>query len=71
MTLTDAVAAEVRAEMARKRVTQGALARAIGKTQQFVSRRISGEVAFDTDDIDVIARELDVSPLDLLRRAVA
>lgn len=57
--------------MARRRITQRALALAIGKTQQFVSRRVSGEVAFDTDDIDAIAQQLEVSPYELLRRAAA
>jgi transcriptional regulator with XRE-family HTH domain len=71
MTLTAAVAAEVRAEMGRRRITQAELAAGIGRTQQFVSRRISGDVAMDTDDIDQIARHLGVSPLGLLQNAAA
>lgn len=46
-----AVAAEVRAWMGRRRLNQGDLAAALGKSQPYVSRRLSGEVAFDTDDL--------------------
>jgi len=57
--------------MGRRRVTQAELAGALGRTQQFVSRRVSGEVAMDTDDIDHIASHLGINALDLLRRAAA
>lgn len=45
------MAAEVRAWMGRRRVTQTELAAVLGKSQPYVSRRLSGEVAFDTDDL--------------------
>lgn len=54
------VAAEVRAEMARARVSGNALARIVGKSQAYWSRRITGDVAFDVDDLAIIAGLLGV-----------
>lgn len=68
--LTEAVATEVRAEMARRRITQSALADSLGRTQQYVSRRVSGEVAMDTTDIAEFAEHLRVSPRELLMAAI-
>ncbi len=60
-----AVAAEVRAWRGRRRLTQGDLAAALNKSQPYVSRRLSGEVAFDTDDLFRLADlfEIDVCRL--------
>lgn len=55
------VAAEVRAWMGRRRVTQTDLARALGKSQAYVSRRLTGEVPFDLDDILALATFLGVA----------
>lgn len=68
-TFTERVAAEVRAEMARRKVTQTALAKALGCSQAAVGRRLMAEVPMDTDDLERIARHLRVSPLVLLSRA--
>lgn len=54
------VAAEVRAEMARQRMSQVKLAELLGVAQQTISRRIVGEVAFDITELVQIARVLDV-----------
>lgn len=54
------VAAEVRAEMARQRMSQVKLAELLGVAQQTISRRIVGEVAFDITELVEIARLLDV-----------
>jgi cyanate lyase len=69
--LTEAVATEVRAEMARRRVTHSALAAALGRSQMYVTRRTSGEVAMDTTDIADFAENLSVSPRDLLLAAIS
>src|SRR6476661_77591 len=66
-----AVAAEVRAWMGRRRVTQAGLAAILGKSQPYVSRRLSGDVAFDTDDLFALADHFGVSVGRLLGDAVA
>lgn len=55
-----AVAGEVRAEMARKRMTGRELSRLTGKSQPYWSRRLTGDVALDVDDLDAVAALLDV-----------
>lgn len=59
-TITASVAAEVRAELARQRISQQLLAAKLGVSQQWVSRRIAGTVAFDVDELARIARLLGV-----------
>lgn len=56
-----AVAAEVRAEMARKKLTQTDVAQRLGVAQATVSRRLTGEVAFDVAELDQIAGLLGVA----------
>lgn len=58
--ITASVAAEVRAEMGRQRVSQRRIAEVIGLSQQAVSRRLSGEVPFDVAELGRIAAELGV-----------
>ena len=60
------VADEVRAGMARKRVTQQALAAAISLSQAALSRRLRGEVAFDVNELTAVAAHLDIPLSDLL-----
>jgi transcriptional regulator with XRE-family HTH domain len=64
------VAEEVRATMARRRVSGVALARRLGKSQPWISRRLVGDVAFDLDDLEAIATALDVPVAQLLGNAV-
>lgn len=49
--MREAVAGAVRAEMARQRIPQSALADALGLSQQAASRRIRGEVPFDVAEL--------------------
>lgn len=65
------IAANVRAEMARRCYTQTSLARELNRSQQFVSRRLSGQVAFDVHDLDAIATILGIPLTDLIGEAVA
>jgi transcriptional regulator with XRE-family HTH domain len=60
------VAEEIRALMGRRRMSGAALARGIGENQQYVSRRLTGEVPFDIDDLEKIAALLDTSVTALL-----
>jgi len=57
--------------MGRRRVTQAGLAAILGKSQPYVSRRLSGDVAFDTDDLFALADHFGVSVGRLLGDAVA
>lgn len=54
------VAEEVRALMARRRMSGVQVAKAIGRSQAYMWRRLSGETAFDIDDLEALARVLDV-----------
>jgi transcriptional regulator with XRE-family HTH domain len=68
-------AEEIRAVLGRRRMSESALARAIGASQAYVWRRLSGEIPLDLDDLEKIAAALsvDVSALipisDLIERA--
>lgn len=63
-----AVAAEVRAAAARRRISGSELARRLGKTQSWVSRRMVGDIPLGLDDLEGFAEALGVSPFDLLPR---
>ena len=63
---SEMVADNVRAVMARTRTTQHMLAGALGLSQQSVSRRLAGLTPFALDELDVVARVLDVPVATLL-----
>lgn len=58
--LTLRIAAEVKAEMARQDVKQRVVAGWLGISQTQVSARLRGRIAFNTDELDLIARNLQV-----------
>ncbi|MBM4517522.1 helix-turn-helix domain-containing protein [Rhodococcus hoagii] len=60
------VAANVRAEMARHRVTQSTLAKKLHCSQQALSRRINGRYPFDVNELGVIADVLGIGFEDLV-----
>ncbi|WP_182112918.1 helix-turn-helix domain-containing protein [Actinotalea sp. JY-7876] len=60
------VTGNVRAEMARHGVTQRLIAKAIGKTQQAVSYKLSGRSALTVDELQRIAALLGVPTAALL-----
>lgn len=62
----EAIAGEVRAAMARRRVTQAQLARRIGVSRTSLSERLNGAKAFNTDQLMQISQALGVPFLDLL-----
>ena len=62
----EAIAANIRALMGRKRVTQTRLAAAMDKSQAYISRRLSGEVPLDTDELLFLARYFEVDVVELL-----
>jgi ABC-type bacteriocin/lantibiotic exporter with double-glycine peptidase domain len=55
----EAVASAVRVAMAKKRMSGRALADLIGMPQSNFSRRITGDIAFDVDELAAIGRVLD------------
>lgn len=64
--LSRTVAGSVRAEMARRKTTQRQVADAIGTSQAAVSRRLSGLVPFDVDELAAVADLFEMDPRDLL-----
>lgn len=58
--LHQAIAAEVRAYLARRQLTGVATARRLGWTQNYMSRRLSGTAPFSLDDLQAVADLLEV-----------
>ena len=56
----DLVAAEIRAELARQRVSHAALAGQLGVSRPYLSRRLSGETPLSVADVARIAELLGV-----------
>lgn len=52
------VGANVRAEMARRGLTQTQLAAQIGISQAQLSKRLAGQIAFDVDELAAIGEAL-------------
>ena len=69
--LSTQVAANVRAEMARQRKRQADLGEVLGLTQGAVSKRMSGTVALDVDEVGKIAAFLGVPVSSLLADSVS
>jgi transcriptional regulator with XRE-family HTH domain len=67
--LRDTVAAEVRAEMARRKLTQTALAALLGEQQWWVSKRLNRVIPFTIEDLDKIATALELPPTHFMRGA--
>ncbi|AXH88756.1 helix-turn-helix domain-containing protein [Micromonospora aurantiaca (nom. illeg.)] len=70
--LSAKVAEEIRAVMARKGITSGGLARQLGVSDAWTSRRISmrGDGEIDLGDLERIADVLGVTVVDLLPAAM-
>lgn len=58
--LREQVAEEVRVWLARRKMSGAGLARALGRSQTFVQKRLDGRQAFDVDDLEAVARVLQV-----------
>lgn len=56
----EAVAAEVRAQLARNRLSGRRAAAMLGWKQTYLSRRLTGAVPFDVDDLAALADLLEV-----------
>ncbi len=62
MRLSEATAAEVRAQLARKRISAAELGRRLGWTQSYTARRVDGRQPLDMDDLEQIADFLEIPP---------
>lgn len=60
--LHESVAGEVRAELARRRLSGRQAAIRLGWTQPYMSRRLTGEIPFNLADLEEIAGLLNVTP---------
>ena len=56
----EAIAEEVRAELARKRLSGVRAAKALGWTQNYIARRMIGAVPFDAVDLVALAELLGI-----------
>jgi len=64
--LTEQVAAEIRAQMGRRSIRQSELARTLGVTEMWLSRRLRGTQTLDLDDLEKISKALGCRIIDLL-----
>jgi len=64
--LREVVASELRAILARKRISAAELARRVGWSQSYMARRVDGRAAMDVDDLEAVAKALDVQVKALL-----
>lgn len=60
---------EVRAELARRKRTAGAMATALGMTAHTAGRRLSGDVPFNVIEVANLERWLGLEAGELIRRA--
>lgn len=65
-TPTQTVGANIRAEVARRGLTQAALAEVIGVSQSQLSKRLRGVIPFDVNEVAAIANALDVPITELV-----
>lgn len=63
---TQTVAATIRAEMARRRISQAQVASHLGISQPSLSNRLNGNTQIELRDLFGIADALGVAPADLL-----
>ena len=65
-TITQRVAANVRAELARNELRQDKVVAALCMSQSAVSRRLKGQVDFTVTELSVVAKLVGLEPQDLL-----
>jgi len=63
---SETVGATVRAEMARRKVTQQQVAAVLKIAQTQVSRRLNGQVSFNVDELQAVANLLGLPVQDLV-----
>ncbi len=68
---TDLTAANLRAELARQKVSRAAVARELGVTEMWVSRRVNGQTPITVADLYAICDILQIPPSRVLPEAAA
>ena len=68
LTYSEAVAAELRAALARRGISGSAFSRMTGLNQTYISVRLRGVVSVDMHDLELFAERLQMDPVDLLPR---
>ena len=63
--MREVIAEELRAVLARRRLSASELARRMGVSQPYISRRLTGDTALDIDDLEQIAGILGMEIADL------
>ncbi len=63
---TTQAAANIRAELGRQNKTRAALAREMGVTEMWLSRRVNAQTPITVDDLARIAGALDVPAVELM-----
>lgn len=66
ISLRETVAANVRAELGRSRITQSKAASAVNISEAALSKRLHARLAFDVDQLAAIAELVGVDPASLL-----
>ena len=60
-TLNEAIITEVRGELARRDILHADFAKSCGWTPMYFSRRMTGQVPWSTDEIEIVAKHLDLT----------
>lgn len=65
-TMTETAISTIRAEIARRKISQSRLARDLGMSRTALSRRMNGDLPLTLDTIEAIADLLDIPAMKLL-----
>ncbi|MCT1463371.1 helix-turn-helix domain-containing protein [Corynebacterium sanguinis] len=68
ITRSERIAAEIRAEMAKKKITVNGLANQVDIPISTLRRSVNGSRSFTIDELFVITRVLEVEPAELVAR---
>lgn len=68
-TLNDAITSEIRSELGRRNLSHADFAKSCGWGKQYFHRRMTGQVPWSTDELELIAKNLELS-VDQLTTAV-
>lgn len=68
-TLNDAISEEIRSELGRRNISHADFARSCGWGKQYLHRRMTGQVPWSADELELVAKVLNL-PIDQLTTAV-
>ena len=66
MSEAETIARNLSGELARHRKTQAALAKELGVSEQYISKRLQGEGSLTTDQLELTARLVGISRYQLM-----